>query len=163
MDNESKVTFSCHPHCGIATYLFVEDGHVIPITRFIDVEAFLRETSVIANEVKGSRIPKLKVAMKSLRLLRKIDRKEAPRAMRPVGLIKSLFFSRGKLGLSTLHWDMLFVGGMHFQDLYNYDVERVKRCVIHYATPDPKRRIVPFCAYNSGPTFREEVERKYGK
>ncbi|MCK4969500.1 MAG: hypothetical protein KAS77_03195, partial [Thermoplasmata archaeon] len=36
---------------------------------------------------------------------------------------------------------------------------RVKRCVIHYAVPDG--RIIPFCAYNSGPVFRDEVEKKY--
>lgn len=157
-----KVSFSCHPHCGIATYLFVEDGDVIPITRFIDVDSFLNDISSIANDVKGSRIPRLRVAMRSFKLLRRIDRKKAPKVMRPRKLIRSLFFSIGKSGLSDLHWNMLFVGGMHFQDLYNYDIERVKRCVIHYATPDEKRKIVPFCAYNSGPTFRDEIERKYG-
>jgi 7,8-dihydro-6-hydroxymethylpterin dimethyltransferase len=36
------------------------------------------------------------------------------------------------------------VAGMHFMDLYNYDVERVKRCVIHYAAPNGL--IYPFCA-----------------
>jgi uncharacterized radical SAM superfamily Fe-S cluster-containing enzyme len=48
---------------------------------------------------------------------------------------------------------------MHFMDAYNYDVERVKRCVIHYAAPDG--RIYPFCAYNSGPVFRERVEKQF--
>jgi uncharacterized radical SAM superfamily Fe-S cluster-containing enzyme len=38
-------------------------------------------------------------------------------------------------------------------------VERVKRCVIHYAAPDGM--VYPFCAYNSGPTFRERVERQF--
>jgi hypothetical protein len=63
--------------------------------------------------------------------------------------------------LGEFHYKALFVGTMHFQDIYNYDVERVRRCVIHYATPDEKRRIVPFCSYNSGPTYREEIERKF--
>ena len=53
----------------------------------------------------------------------------------------------------------LMVASMHFMDSYNYDVERVKRCVIHYAAPDGK--LYPFCAYNAGPTFREKIERKY--
>jgi hypothetical protein len=48
---------------------------------------------------------------------------------------------------------------MHFMDSYNYDVERVKRCVIHYAAPNG--RIYPFCAYNSGPVYRERVEREF--
>ena len=51
------------------------------------------------------------------------------------------------------------VGGMHFQDCYNYDVERVKRCVIHYAVPDG--RIIPFCSFNGGPQYRDEIEQKF--
>ncbi len=54
---------------------------------------------------------------------------------------------------------MMYVGAMHFQDSYNYDIERVKRCNIHYTTPDMK--IIPFCAYNSGPVYRTEVEKKF--
>jgi hypothetical protein len=46
---------------------------------------------------------------------------------------------------------------MHFMDAYNYQVERVKRCTIHYSSPDG--RIYPFCTYNSGHAFRHEVER----
>jgi uncharacterized radical SAM superfamily Fe-S cluster-containing enzyme len=35
---------------------------------------------------------------------------------------------------------------MHFMDQYNYDVTRVRRCNIHYLSPDG--RIIPFCTYN---------------
>jgi len=28
------------------------------------------------------------------------------------------------------------VGLMHFQDPYNFDLERLERCGIHYAVPD---------------------------
>jgi len=34
---------------------------------------------------------------------------------------------------------------MHFMDLWNFDQDRVKRCVIHYAVPDG--RIIPFLFY----------------
>ena len=50
------------------------------------------------------------------------------------------------------------LAGMHFMDSYNYDVERVKRCVIHYAAPNGL--IYPFCAYNSGPVYRERIEKR---
>jgi len=53
----------------------------------------------------------------------------------------------------------MFIGGMHFQDLYNYDIQRVQRCAVHYATPDG--RLIPFCSYNGGPYWREEVEKKF--
>src|SRR5437773_1135437 len=61
--------------------------------------------------------------------------------------------------VAPISWSTMYVGGMHFQDNYNYDIERVKRCVIHYATPDGK--VIPFCAYNTGPNFREEIEKKF--
>ena len=65
-----------------------------------------------------------------------------------------------KEGLRQFHWKSIFIGTMHFMDRYNYDIERVKRCVVHYVTPDG--RLIPFCAYNTGPVYRQEVESKFG-
>jgi uncharacterized radical SAM superfamily Fe-S cluster-containing enzyme len=53
-----------------------------------------------------------------------------------------------------------YLAGMHFMDAYNYDLERVRRCGVHYAAPDGK--LYPFCTYNSGPTHRHRVERGAG-
>lgn len=52
---------------------------------------------------------------------------------------------------------ILSYGAMHFMDLYNMDLERIKRCGVHYATPDG--RIIPFCTYNT--LYRVEVETKF--
>ena len=79
--------------------------------------------------------------------------------MNLLGILKELVTKKDKKSLSKWQWNSLFIGAMHFQDSYNYDIERVKRCVIHYATPDG--RIIPFCAYNGGPTYRTEVEKKF--
>ena len=54
---------------------------------------------------------------------------------------------------------MLLVAGMHFMDGYNYELERVRRCLIHYATP--AGRIIPFCAYNGGHYLRERIEQQF--
>jgi uncharacterized radical SAM superfamily Fe-S cluster-containing enzyme len=35
---------------------------------------------------------------------------------------------------------------MHFQDVYNMDLERLRSCGVHYVTPDG--RIISFCTYN---------------
>ncbi|MCL2318196.1 MAG: radical SAM protein, partial [Methanomassiliicoccaceae archaeon] len=56
-------------------------------------------------------------------------------------------------------WKVMFFGGMHFQDMHNYDVERVRRCGVHYVTPDCQ--IIPFCAYNGGPEYRKMVEKEF--
>jgi uncharacterized radical SAM superfamily Fe-S cluster-containing enzyme len=45
-------------------------------------------------------------------------------------------------------------------DRYNYDVERAKRCVIPYVTPDG---LYPFCTINCGPEYRPFIEKQYGK
>ena len=74
-------------------------------------------------------------------------------------MMGNVFSNDTKQGLSKFSWNMMLISGMHFQDDYNYDIERVKRCVIHYVVPDG--RIIPFCAYNGGPNYRTEVEKKF--
>ena len=66
-------------------------------------------------------------------------------------------YGRGESEAGGFTYRTLMLAGMHFMDSYNYDVERVKRCVIHYAAPNGL--IYPFCAYNSGPVYRERIER----
>jgi hypothetical protein len=62
--------------------------------------------------------------------------------------------------LGDFHRKTLFVGMMHFMDLYNYDVERVQKCVIHYLMPNNK--IVPFCTFNVLPEFyRDKVQEEF--
>ena len=48
---------------------------------------------------------------------------------------------------------------MHFQDLYNFDINRVNRCLVHYGYIDPATnqvRQIPFCAMNA--VHRERIE-----
>ncbi|MEM2328348.1 MAG: radical SAM protein, partial [Archaeoglobaceae archaeon] len=63
--------------------------------------------------------------------------------------------------LGEFHKKTLFIGFMHFQDLYNYDIARVERCEIHYATPDG--RIIPFCTFNVLPEiYRDRIQEQFG-
>jgi hypothetical protein len=39
----------------------------------------------------------------------------------------------------------LSISGMAFQDAWNIDLERLKRCCIHVVTPE--RKLIPFCAH----------------
>jgi hypothetical protein len=65
---------------------------------------------------------------------------------------------RGQTGKAN--YRTLMAAGMHFQDRYNYDLERTRRCVIPYSTP---AGLVPFCAYNSGPMYRPLIEKKFAR
>jgi tetraether lipid synthase len=55
-------------------------------------------------------------------------------------------------------WRFLFVAGMHFQDLFNYDFRRTEMCAIPYGTQAGE---ISFCAYNTGVGWRNVVERTY--
>jgi len=63
--------------------------------------------------------------------------------------------SKGNLeSLRPFHYKSLMIGMMHFMDSYNFDLERVQRCCIHYGFPGGK--IVPFCTMNT--LHRRDVE-----
>jgi len=160
---EPKVTFTTHPHCGIATYLFVQDkDHVVPLTSFVDVEPLFKELYELSKKAEKAKL-KFPSKVKVYSVLKKhMHPEKMPEGLDMntfLKLLGSLMDDKSKESLAKFSWKMIMIGGMHFQDLYNYDVERVKRCCIHYVVPDG--RIIPFCAYNGGPTFREQVEKKF--
>jgi 7,8-dihydro-6-hydroxymethylpterin dimethyltransferase len=160
---QEKVTFTPHPHCGMATYWFVKDENtVIPLTDFVDVEGLFGELYELSKKTEGSTFPKLSL-LKARKILKShMDESKMPEGLTTNQFLKVLtnvFNNDTKEGLAKFSWSMMLVSSMHFQDDYNYDIERVKRCVIHYVVPDG--RIIPFCAYNGGPTYRTEVEKKF--
>jgi len=177
MHKRPKIAFTAHPHCGLATYAFVDENGLTPITRFMDVDAFFEDVWEITEErAAGGARTKIKgaigsIAMKSdtfkkMVLKKGIDKyfdfNRTPASFERKNvhhLLEAVFTGGDKNALADFAWSTLFIGGMHFQDLYNYDIERLKRCAIHYATPDG--RIIPFCAYNGGPYYREQVEKKF--
>jgi uncharacterized radical SAM superfamily Fe-S cluster-containing enzyme len=154
-----------HPHCAIGTYFFVDQNkHGVPVTRFIDVGSMLKDMDLLARKA-GKATFKFYTKMQAWNSLRKHFH-EGPRPSGPhlhevpadaAGhdrtSVTAAIRARRKASLTRA----LMVAGMHFMDSYNYDVERVKRCLIHYAAPDGK--IYPFCTYNSGPCYREKIGR----
>ncbi len=146
---EEYVEFTAHPHCGMATYIFVEDGELVPITRYASVEKLLQAMQKVCRDAQAGQMLRAK-----LRLIG---------ALRHVrwSLLRKLVWgilSRGSYeALAELHHKMIMIGMMHFMDLYNFDLERVQRCVIHYAIPDG--RIIPFCTMNS--IHRETIEKAF--
>ena len=53
---------------------------------------------------------------------------------------------------------MLFIAGMWFQDLFNYDFRRTEMCIIPYATQMGE---ITFCAYNTGVGWRKIIEEMF--
>ena len=159
-------TLSCHPHCSIGTYLFVDQNRkAMPVTKFIDVEPMLQEMELLARKAEKRRV-QFFTKISAWNSLRKFYHEErAPEGLTFNRFLQTLQgftdkeYGRGDSEKSGFTYRTLMVAGMHFMDSYNYDVERVKRCVIHYAAPNGK--IYPFCAYNSGPVYRERIEKEF--
>ena len=163
---EMTTHLSCHPHCSLGTYLFVDQNKkATPVTRFIDVGPMLQEMDLLARKAGPRRI-KFFSKLEAWNTLRKFFHQDRA----PEGLTFNLFlqtlqgmtdkrYGRGDKEKAGFTYRTLMVAGMHFMDSYNYDVERVKRCVIHYAAPNGL--IYPFCAYNSGPVYRERIEKEF--
>ena len=135
----------------MATFTFVKDKKLIPITEYVDVEKFMDSMNRVYEAAsKGSkRKAQLQLLSSSLRYTK-------------FSLLKQLVsgvFSEGSYGaLGNLMKNVLMISMMHFQDPYNFDLERLERCGIHYAVPDG--RIIPFCAMNT--IYRQSVEKELG-
>jgi uncharacterized radical SAM superfamily Fe-S cluster-containing enzyme len=150
LQDKRYVEFTAHPHCGMATYLFVENGKIIPITRYANVDKFIETMKkVYEHASKGS---KNKAKLRLFGAVRHVKFSFLRKYLLRV-LTEGNYQSLGDLQRKAI-----LLSSMHFMDPYNFDLERVQRCVIHYAVPDG--RIIPFCTMNS--IHRAEVERKLG-
>ncbi len=143
--------FTTHQHCGMATIVLPEGEEIVPITKYANVEKFMSTMEGVFNDAtSGSRI------MARIRLV------SATRYVK-LGLLGSLIgsvLSKGDYGsLGEFMRKVVLIGCMHFMDPYNFDLQRVQRCCIHYAFPDGK--LIPFCTMNS--IHRSRLERSYSR
>jgi len=152
-----------HFACGAATYVFLgKNDEVMPITKIVDVDGFIEFIREKSAELEKGRSPAIVKAKLMVNLPRFVDIGE----MKKLGgldlakLIYNAFVKADYSALGEFHKRTLFIGMMHFQDPFNYDVERVRRCVIHYATPDG--RVIPFCTFNVFPdVYRDAIQEKF--
>ncbi len=160
---EEITNFTCHPHCTLCTYLVIDDeGKAVPMSRFIDVEGLVTDMYRMAGRTAKSRV-KAFAKIKAWNSLRR--HYHEGRAPRGLSFTKYLHTLNGMLdkevgrGKGARTFRTMMVGGMHFMDAYNYDLSRIRRCVIHFSSPDGK--LYSFCTYNSGPCYRQRVERAH--
>jgi hypothetical protein len=159
-----QVRFTAHQHCGAATYIFVQnDGAVVPVNRMINVDHLFESVDQMAKTLKkGGAINKYMALLDGIRNMHDSVRKgEQGNTTDFWRMMVKILTQQNFEALTEFHRHALFIGTMHFMDRFNYDLGRVQRCCIHYATPDG--RLIPFCTYNSGPVYREQVWKKYAK
>jgi len=167
---------SAHPHCGCATYLVVDRQRntAVPLPAFIDIEPSMETLDKMA-----TRIGKYSWAknLSTLQVIHELKKHfHADRAPEGWGFDEFLEFIKNFVEpteypcndkaaymekLRNQRFGMLLMASMHFQDSYNYELDRSQHCVIFYAAPDG--RFYPFCTWNSGPCHRYRVEREFSK
>jgi len=167
LTGDPKVKPSCHTDCAFGTYFLVSpEQKAYPFPQVLDIEGMFRGMNRLAQRL-GSHAGRLNLVdrVRLWRLFRGVFRGgAAPRGLDVRSFRRTLQgmvdkdMGRGEAGRAN--YRTLMAAGMHFQDRYNYDLERVKRCVIPYATP---AGLIPFCAYNAGPTYRPLVERLFAQ
>jgi 7,8-dihydro-6-hydroxymethylpterin dimethyltransferase len=151
----------CHPNCGIGTMLLVEEKTKATVTvpSILNVDQMLNDIKVITDSARKKTWTALQTGLSVLRNLRP---EGIPPALSPWKVIQVMDgHTGGKLGFSKKRrhdWRVFFVGGMWFQDLFNYDFRRTEMCIIPYATQMGE---VSFCAYNTGVGWRKIIEEMF--
>ena len=150
--NDEYVDFCAHPHCGMGTYLVIDGDEVTPITDYLKVDETVKAfTQALKQRENGHQLSAKLEAAKGV-----------------IGNIKFKLFAQyindvikhgNYKSLDRLHGRLIMLGSMHFMDPYNFDLDRVQRCVIHYATPDGK--LIPFCSMNN--FHREKIEKQFAE
>jgi uncharacterized radical SAM superfamily Fe-S cluster-containing enzyme len=166
LDNSAQfgaLNCGCHPNCGIGTMLLVNKRTSVmtPVAEFLDLEQLLLDMRQIADAGHSRAQTLAKIA---LALLRNFRPEKAPPGYGLAELVRQFLSQTGagsrKIGetegdAGAFEWRVLFVAGMWFQDLYNYDFRRTEMCIIPYGTQEGE---ISFCAYNTGVGWRQVVE-----
>ena len=169
-----QLNCGCHPNCGVGMAVMIdkETKEAVPFTAFVKGERLAKDIAKV-NDAAGGRMRSV-VGM-ALALMRNYDPFHAPIHFRLTDLLKKFDKTFGATGRDygsvsgdrtendiaqrrSDRWNFLFVAGMWFQDLFNYDFRRTERCIIPYATQEGE---ISFCAYNTGVGWRNIIEKMH--
>jgi uncharacterized radical SAM superfamily Fe-S cluster-containing enzyme len=164
----------CHPNCGVGMAVMIdkETKEAVPVTAFLNADQLARDVARVNDAARGRFLSILGMA---LALMRNYDPFQAPTHFRLLDLLQKFDKTFGATGrdYGKVHgetrlkdiqkrradrWNFLFIAGMWFQDLFNYDFRRTEQCIIPYATQQGE---ISFCAYNTGIGWRNIVEKMH--
>jgi uncharacterized radical SAM superfamily Fe-S cluster-containing enzyme len=169
-----QVSCGCHPNCGVGMAVMVDKvtREAVPLTAFFNVDRLAKDVQKVTDAGRGKFLSVLGMA---LAMARNYDPFKTPRYFSLLDLLKKFDKKLGATGRSygrvgegrtredidqrrSERWNMLFVAGMWFQDLFNYDFRRTEMCIIPYATQEGE---ISFCAYNTGIGWRNIIEKMH--
>jgi len=153
--------FTVHPLCGRAAYLFLdEQNNIIPLSTLMDIPKVLQvleKFTKLADEKNNFDII-LKKAQLTKEIKDTIKWKNIYHNKKAISLFFDIITKHNYEALTEFQKNAIFIGMMHFMDTKNMDLERLRRCGIHYLTPEPS--LIPFCAYNNL-GYRENIEKQF--
>jgi uncharacterized radical SAM superfamily Fe-S cluster-containing enzyme len=163
--NWGQVSCSCHPNCGVGTAIMInkESKEAAPVPQFLNIPGLIADMRKVVDAGRG---PKLSNFMIALALLKNYSPFKAPPSLTLFDILKKFDKSFGLSGKDygtgverrDDPWNFLFIAGMWFQDLFNYDFRRTEMCIIPYATQEGE---ISFCAYNTGHGWRNIIEHMH--
>ncbi len=172
---QAQMRTSCHPDCGCVTYLVVDkqNNSATALPAFVDIEPAMKTLDKIVTRIENHPWTKKISVLQAMNTLRRYFHKE--RAPEGWGFDEFLDFVKSFVEFNAQHsnkkkymsslqekrYGTLLMAAMHFQDNYNYQVDRSRHCIILYAAPNG--RFYPFCTWNSGPCHRYAVEKAFSK
>jgi 7,8-dihydro-6-hydroxymethylpterin dimethyltransferase len=169
-----NLTCGCHPNCGVGMAVMIdkETREAVPVTAFLHANQLARDLTKVNDAARGRF---LSVVGMALALMKNYDPFKAPTHFKLADLLKKFDKTFGATGRDygkvtadrtaadikkrrADRWNFLFIAGMWFQDLFNYDFRRTERCIIPYATQEGE---ISFCAYNTGIGWRNIIEKMH--
>ncbi len=169
-----SLSCGCHPNCGVGMAVMIdkETKEAVPVTAFLNGDTIAKDIAKVNDAARGKW---MSIAGMTLALLKNYDPFKSPTHFKFADLLKKFDKTFGATGKSygkvtgdrtetdierrrRDRWNFLFVAGMWFQDLFNYDFRRTEQCIIPYATQEGE---ISFCAYNTGVGWRNIVEKMH--
>ena len=169
-----QMSCGCHPNCGVGTAIMInkETKEMAPVPEFIDIPRLVKDMQKITDAARGKWFSNFMIG---LSLLRNYNSFKSPSSFKLTDLLKKFDKTFGLSGKNygkvspdrTIDdvmkrrqdpWNFLFIAGMWFQDLFNYDFRRTEMCIIPYGTQEGE---ISFCAYNTGIGWRNIIENMH--
>jgi hypothetical protein len=149
-----------------------ETKEAVPVTAFINADRLAKDIARVNDASRGKIMTMIGAG---LALIRNYEPANAPTHFSIFALLTKFDKCFGATGRNygkvtadrTIEdikmrradrWNFLFIAGMWFQDLFNYDFRRTEQCIIPYATQEGE---ISFCAYNTGVGWRNIIEKMH--
>lgn len=164
-DSDFVPTPCCFPTCNSSCYLYVDGNEVKPLARIVNVEEYL-------DYFMNRSVADLGQIKESIQLLNSFgcccgssnnsssdNKGSASEATAEDDDNISMNCCSIPVELKGIEKNIKLIMVQSFMDSFNFDLKRLMKCCVHEITPEGK--IVPICAFNNIPRYRQEVTMYY--